>query len=319
MAGCKKSLLFVYTVSSWFFFLVHSKRYSFSAIFPLFLNLSSNPSLFHFPNRLLQSPSDRPVRDVRNTQKGATQECKLLGKFGIWVQVVLGVLCLSTLVVKRYREEPRRRWSVFLLDASKQLTGGFTIHILNLVCASLLSGYHSSDPCDWYWINIVVDCTIGVFWLYFYLKLAKRFFNLTGPREFGFYGNPIRLSAWAIQMALWQGIVVLMKFTMVLVMLLAHHLLEAVASVVLSLLNYWPEAKLVMVMIITPVAMNTVQFWLVDNFIQSRSRPFRKAIGSPSSSRTLEPPSSSTPSPTPIGAEMVIVLGEESESDTLMK
>ena len=38
--------------------------------------------------------------------------CQLLDSFGKFVQVVCGLLAASVLVVKRYRERPRRVWKV---------------------------------------------------------------------------------------------------------------------------------------------------------------------------------------------------------------
>eukprot|EP00920_Eleutheroschizon_duboscqi_P013884 GHVT01032492.1.p1 GENE.GHVT01032492.1~~GHVT01032492.1.p1 ORF type:complete len:197 (+),score=27.61 GHVT01032492.1:542-1132(+) len=79
-------------------------------------------------------------------------ECQLLGEFGgfgWWIQGALGLLSFSSLLIKRFRERPRRSWKVFILDSSKQATGAFTIHMLNLIFAALLSWHGTSDPCNW--------------------------------------------------------------------------------------------------------------------------------------------------------------------------
>eukprot|EP00921_Rhytidocystis_pertsovi_P020127 GHVQ01031927.1.p1 GENE.GHVQ01031927.1~~GHVQ01031927.1.p1 ORF type:complete len:250 (+),score=28.53 GHVQ01031927.1:173-922(+) len=198
------------------------------------------------------------------------QQCELLSEFGLWTQGALALLCFSTLILKRYRELPRRPWTVFILDSSKQLTGAFTIHLLNLFFARVLSDAHTGDPCNWYWINIMVDCSLGVLFLYLYLRQVKRLFKLEGDTEFGFYGDPPLFSCWLKQILLWQGIVCAMKLTMVIFMFIAQAPLQLLAHFALVMFNDYPELKLMMVMIGTPFVMNTIQLWVTDNFIKKQ-------------------------------------------------
>lgn len=65
----------------------------------------------------------------------------------------------------------------FLMDSSKQLLGAGWIHVLNLLFAKKLEERFQAsggDECDWYWINIVVDCTFGVAVTYLLLQLSMR-------------------------------------------------------------------------------------------------------------------------------------------------
>eukprot|EP00922_Rhytidocystis_sp_ex-Travisia-forbesii_P032296 GHVS01048016.1.p1 GENE.GHVS01048016.1~~GHVS01048016.1.p1 ORF type:complete len:374 (+),score=86.96 GHVS01048016.1:66-1124(+) len=245
-----------------------------SSTFPLLLLLHSPPPPPPpAPSRRLVGPHPTAAAAAADGGAAATQSCALLEGFGILIQLALAFLCFSMLVLKRQRERPRRSWSVFLLDSSKQLTGAFTIHILNLVFASLLSEHHGGDECNWYWINIVVDCTLGVFFLYLYFNRVKRILHLEGSNEFGYYGDPPRGGIWIRQMLIWQFIVCAMKLTMVVVMLIAHTPLEIIAGAALSPLTNFPKGKLVVVMVLTPFVMNTFQLWITDSFIKKQELP----------------------------------------------
>ncbi len=99
-------------------------------------------------------------------------ECRLLGPFALFVQAGLGLLALSSLVLKRYRERPRRPLKIWFFDASKQVFGSVLLHVLNLLMSMFASGdfeissqgkdLHDEqgrrpNPCSFYLINILVD------------------------------------------------------------------------------------------------------------------------------------------------------------------
>merc|ERR1711862_931519 len=70
----------------------------------------------------------------------------------------------------------------FFLDASKQFAGAGWIHIMNLAFASALNSFMSSgDECEWYWINIMVDTTIGTGVAYVFLQIANAFIRKKIP------------------------------------------------------------------------------------------------------------------------------------------
>lgn len=71
--------------------------------------------------------------------------CALLGPFALLVQATMGLLVIGSLLLKRAREKPKRRWSVWSADVSKQITGQAFVHASNL----LISGTHSTKfPVD---------------------------------------------------------------------------------------------------------------------------------------------------------------------------
>jgi hypothetical protein len=53
--------------------------------------------------------------------------CNFFGQFGFFTQLVLAVMSFGVLLIKRYREIPRRDATVFKLDASKNAIGTSTI------------------------------------------------------------------------------------------------------------------------------------------------------------------------------------------------
>ena len=41
-------------------------------------------------------------------------------------------------------------------------------------------GNNSADPCSWYWINLLVDCTGGVFLIFILLQLQAAIYSAFG-------------------------------------------------------------------------------------------------------------------------------------------
>lgn len=76
-------------------------------------------------------PSDPAHRPPPNhTEK---DRCFLLGPTALVVQAIMGVVVISSLVIKRQLEKRKRRWRVWVLDVGKQLVGQAVIHALNLL------------------------------------------------------------------------------------------------------------------------------------------------------------------------------------------
>lgn len=104
-------------------------------------------------------------------------ECRLLGPFAILVQGALGILALSALVYKRWRERPQRPLKIWFFDVSKQVVGSVLVHVANLLMSMLSSGQFSMkigpeivasrsvdeteqyapNPCSFYLLNLAID------------------------------------------------------------------------------------------------------------------------------------------------------------------
>ena len=129
---------------------------------------------------------------IKNTTNSTSDsiDCELLGEFGFIIQGILGVLSFSVLVLKRVFESPQRKWKVWFFDSSKQLISSAFAHFMNVLIALFLASNHSgSDSCVWYFINIFVDTTIGVFICYLLMKLLTYFAEKNNWRVSSEYKN----------------------------------------------------------------------------------------------------------------------------------
>jgi hypothetical protein len=98
-------------------------------------------------------------------------ECNLLGDFALIVQGLLGLLAVSSLAVKRWREHPRRPVKIWFFDASKQVFGSVLLHLANVLMSMLSSGKFDvalttvaassngdqPNPCSFYLLNLAID------------------------------------------------------------------------------------------------------------------------------------------------------------------
>jgi len=69
----------------------------------------------------------------------------MVGLLGIIIQVALGVLSFSVLIIKRFREKPRRPWKIWFFDTSKQLISQIIAHFINLTISLALAASDSSS------------------------------------------------------------------------------------------------------------------------------------------------------------------------------
>eukprot|EP01054_Gregarina_sp_Poly1_P000318 Gregarina_sp_Poly_1__317@NODE_1078_length_5165_cov_88_419969_g749_i0_p1_GENE_NODE_1078_length_5165_cov_88_419969_g749_i0NODE_1078_length_5165_cov_88_419969_g749_i0_p1_ORF_typecomplete_len287_score20_09STIMATE/PF12400_8/5e32DUF3611/PF12263_8/0_021DUF3611/PF12263_8/1_2e03_NODE_1078_length_5165_cov_88_419969_g749_i027753635 len=215
---------------------------------------------------LLPPPGDR-------VSSRGPEECVLLGEVGWYVQLLLGAVSFLTLIVKRFMERPQRTWIVFMYDAGKQVIGSLFAHSLNLSFAFGQSAWtNEGDACDYYWLNIMLDTTLGVLVTYIALINLLRSPLVKGKLgmncQYGFYGNPPKLRMWAPQVLLWLTVIVIMKMSILLCLVIAQDPLQSFARFALFFLDNKPNLKLLAVMIVTPVIMNSFQYWVTDNFLK---------------------------------------------------
>ena len=103
--------------------------------------------------------------------------CSVVGLVGIIVQISLGILSFSVLILKRHCESPKRPWKIWSFDTSKQVISQLLAHFINLTISVALTYEDSdSDSCLWYFTTNIIDNTLGVFICVFTLrKLEKQF------------------------------------------------------------------------------------------------------------------------------------------------
>ncbi|KAL8271466.1 hypothetical protein Esti_004667 [Eimeria stiedai] len=217
-----------------------------------------------------------PSKDVA-APSSPNGSCELLGEFGTfgwWLQGLLGILSFGSLLAKRRREFPKRPCKVFLFDCSKQASGAFFIHMLNLGSAGLMAAVYEQDVCVWYWINIMVDTTLGVYFQYLLLQAARRLFKKASCLEYGDYGAPPRWSACFSQGLSWLGFCLLMKMGACVFMLaLQGPLGDCICKPLFGVNGHLAQT---VVMVATPLLMNSLQYWLTDNFIKKKDAPNRE-------------------------------------------
>lgn len=211
-------------------------------------------------------------------------KCTLIpGVFGLLVQGVLFGVCCLVLVVKHEREKAtgdlhERSFSEFVFDSSKQIIGAGWIHVMNLGCAIVLGDYLHGDGCEWYWVNIMVDTTLGVAVEYLVLNVVTLIVQKIdkNPMHYrtGEYHDScgtMQLVPYVKQLVLWLFVVTVMKVSMVSLVYVFADALSWTAELILQPFRTSAKTELVVVMILTPMVMNAIQFWLIDNFIKKGS------------------------------------------------
>ena len=184
------------------------------------------------------------------------------------------------LIIKKVRERSTRTWFEFILDSSKQMAGASWLHVLNIVFSYVLQ-HLGGDECSWYWIHITVDTTLGVLVNYqlhylIYKIIVPKFCSPSMAANFksGDYGlaeGKVQWGKYFRQLFVWLFIVSVMKTAMVLIMLVGHVPLIGIATWFLSPFRKNAELKLIVVMVLTPLIMNLVQFWITDSFTKKKA------------------------------------------------
>ena len=209
-------------------------------------------------------------------------QCDLLSNTGIFIQFLLGSLCILSLLVKKTMEKPSRRMGIFLLDTFKQLSAQSSIHVINVYLSKYLTKLktHESktDECSWYFLTFLIDLfpglviTILLAKLYDFTFEKCRFFNLIS-------GNYIKdidgiavvnYTAYISQVFLWLSIVLITKIVVFLIQVPMLSFLSLVASVVLGFLAFSIDFKLFFVLILFPLTANIIIFWTSDGLLKKK-------------------------------------------------
>ncbi|KAI1609721.1 vacuolar membrane protein-domain-containing protein [Exophiala viscosa] len=237
---------------------------------------------------LATSPSD--------SDDESSGECKLLGPFAILVQTALGVLALSSLVFKRWRERPQRPLKVWSFDVSKQVVGSILLHLANLLMSMISSGQfddlakaaattlmadasvdYQPNPCSFYLLNLAIDTTLGIPILICTLKvltIGASYTPLAIPPESiesGHYGTPPKAGWWLKQCLIYFVGLLGMKACVFLI----FHLCPWLGRVGDWALR-WTEGnealQIAFVMLIFPLIMNALQYYIIDTFIKDNKK-----------------------------------------------
>ncbi|KAK2779122.1 hypothetical protein FQN53_001528 [Emmonsiellopsis sp. PD_33] len=239
------------------------------------LALASN-TLLAASTTMPASPTSTAMPQQPDQQNG---ECQLLGSFALIVQAALGALALLSLVYKRWRERPQRPVKVWAFDVSKQVFGSVLLHLANLLASMFSAGQipvtatYQPNPCSYYLLNLGIDTTLGIPILIFVLRIlnhAALYTPLANPPESiesGNYGDPPNAIWWFKQSMIYFVGLLCMK-TCVIVLI---HMLPFIVKIGDWALR-WTEGntavQIFFVMLLFPVIMNAIQYYIIDIFIK---------------------------------------------------
>ncbi|KAJ5478358.1 hypothetical protein N7530_003867 [Penicillium desertorum] len=190
-------------------------------------------------------------------------ECKLLGPFSVFVQIALGGLALLSLVYKRWRERPQRPVKIWAFDVSKQVFGSVMLHMLNLVMSMFSAGQleirssYKPNPCSFYLLNLGIDTTLGIPILILLLRVLNYFASYTP------LANPPGINRSIVYFMGLLGMKICVFFLI--------ELLPFIVKVGDWALR-WTEGnaavQIFFVMLLFPVIMNAMQYYIIDIFIK---------------------------------------------------
>mmetsp|Transcript_58877 Transcript_58877/g.156764 ORF Transcript_58877/g.156764 Transcript_58877/m.156764 type:complete len:221 (-) Transcript_58877:60-722(-) len=198
------------------------------------------------------------------------------GMFGVVVQGILLCMSIFILVFKKHREVNDRTWFEFLLDSSKQLLGSGWAHVLNILLAMVLVLDTEGDQCQMYWLNLMLDTTIGIFIEYTLLLTLTRCVEcVTGDvgmrsGEYRSSMGELERGRYVKQLVLWLACVTGMKLFVLFILIVFAELLSWCSGYVFQELPHGPKFELIFVMLFTPAVMNALQFWVTDNILQKK-------------------------------------------------
>ncbi|KFX90182.1 hypothetical protein O988_08307 [Pseudogymnoascus sp. VKM F-3808] len=131
------------------------------------------------------------------------------------------------------------------------------------------------NPCSFYFLNLLIDTTLGIPILIFFLHLLTRLFLLTTlgepPQsiESGNYGTPPRATWWAKQSLIYFLGLLSMKFIVLLIFIFLPWI-SHVGDWALRWTEGNEKLQVFFVMLFFPVVMNATQYYIIDTFIKGK-------------------------------------------------
>ncbi|CAK7224828.1 hypothetical protein SCUCBS95973_005652 [Sporothrix curviconia] len=228
-------------------------------------------------------------------------DCRLMGPFAIFVQLGLGGLALMSLVYKRWRERPQRPVKIWFFDVSKQVFGSVLVHMANVFMSLLTSGRFSikltpsvvsraavllqrdggsepytPNPCSFYLLNLAIDTTLGIPILIFLLRITTAIVSYTPlgrPAESiqsGNYGRPPNAWWWLKQSIIYFCGLFGMKIC-VLIIFVTMPWISRVGDWALRWTEGNEQLQIIFVMMLFPLIMNALQYYIIDSFIKDQT------------------------------------------------
>ncbi|CAK9297493.1 unnamed protein product [Gordionus sp. m RMFG-2023] len=197
----------------------------------------------------------------------------LTDSYGMMVQFVLGILAFASLILKRYFEPlfERRPWLIWFFDTSKQAIGALVIHFANIFLSDIFHG----DPCTWYITNFLMDSTVGLVIIFALLKFFQYTVKLKGYKslKFGSYGKPPSLLYWLRQCGIYIAIMIIEKIFITI--LIQFKFFKNIFGYLTIPINN-PKIEVALVVLIIPLFINILMFWIIDNMLMNKHIHIRK-------------------------------------------
>ena len=220
------------------------------------------------------------IRLLNETSPTSESKCDMFGGFGFLIQAILGAAAFSILIVKRYVEKPRRPWKIWFYDVAKQIISALALHLFNLILSAVLSDdENDADACVWYFVTVVLDCTLGAFLSYVFMWLVDGIVSSSELEllKTGLYyeeymeGNKkcykLKWKKYGAQLGVWLLVTIIVKLILLIMLKICKLFLVNLGGFFLSPFSN-AKLRLVMVMIIFPVILNALYFWVVDNILK---------------------------------------------------
>ncbi len=186
------------------------------------------------------------------------------------------------LPVQRYQEpeKMRRTWGIWAADSSKQAIGAFVAHGANMLISYGWASGAQDNECLFYLVNFVADCVVGLAFNIILLKasvhVAEKYFN-SDVLTSGEYGNPFEWSRWLAQLSAWLMVTLIAKALLVFAVVLPFKdPLYRLVDVIFRPLNKYPQLELVLIMVVIPLVLNALTFWIQDHFLM---KPLEDSTG----------------------------------------
>jgi len=214
-----------------------------------------NPIIaFHHHSQLWNETRELRLKLGSGHSSDFVFRCQLNDAFGLILQGILAFTAFCILIVKRHREPSleRRPVNIWFYDTSKQAIGAVIVHFANVFLANHFQG----DPCTWYFINFLLDTTIGLIIIWLCIRITSILAKLKGWRSlsFGEYGNPPQLIWWFKQCLVYILVMFIEKSIIVLLVQLSFW--DDVRKFILTPFKYHPKLEAGFVMLIVPFIMN---------------------------------------------------------------
>ena len=201
-------------------------------------------------------------------------DCILVDGYAVIVQLFVGIVAISTLLIKRKYEWPQRPWKVWLFDTSKQAFSSASMHCINVLAAylsDLRSDETGPDQCAWYLTSILIDGTLLLTLMAVLVMVLSWWVErqeITTLRQ-GEYGEPPNWRIWIQQLVIYALFLFASKAICLWVLYKHSTWYQKVAVWILTPFFGHKKVELLVVMIGIPAVLAILQYWIMDSLLKA--------------------------------------------------